>query len=439
MMSSAATAQTDTTLAAAVPQLLKPTLLVVDDEEGPRTSLRVVFKDEYNVLLAGDGTAGIELARKQPVDVAVLDIRMGGMSGIELLEKLKEVDPAIEVVMMTAFETADTIRQALRLRACDYINKPFDLNTMREAVAKAMKRRSLSAEVRDNAERLQALQAELEQQKLEEQMARTRGEIYASIIHDINSPLTVISGLIQVINQRICDETRVEGEDLEHIKDRLKRITRQVTACIEISRRYLSFLRQNATETVRVWVNQMLADLRELLRAHPKVKNNQLIVQPLAEDVMVSINGTDLLQILLNLTINALQCSPQAHRVEIGGQCLAEPLNLTLFQDGPNDRFLNRDGFKSSAPLLALSVQDNGPGIPPEVLARLFQGYFTTHPLDGGTGLGLCIVHRLVKEAHGGLHVHSRPGQGTIFTIYLPARMGSSHETTLNFAGESVN
>lgn len=418
-----------------LPELLKPTLLVVDDEEGPRTSLRVVFKDEYNVVLASDGLSGIELAKKHPVDVAVLDIRMGGMSGIDLLQQLKEVDPAIEVVMMTAFETADTIRQALRLRACDYINKPFDLNTMREAVAKAMKRRSLSAEIRDNAEKLQALQKELQQQKLEEQIARTRGEIYASIIHDINSPLTVISGLIQVINQRISDETRVEGEELEQIKDRLKRITRQVTACIEISRRYLSFLRQNAQQTARVWVNQILADLRELLRAHPQVKNNQLIVQPLPEDVTVNVNGTDLIQILLNLTINALQCSPHAHRVEITGQCLTEPHDLNVFQDGPNDRFINRDGFKNAAPILALSIQDNGPGISAEVLPKLFEGYFTTHPLDGGTGLGLCIVHRLLKEAHGGLHLHSKLGQGTVFTVYLPARMGTSTETTLNFGG----
>src|SRR5829696_3204301 len=172
MMNATATAQSDTTILPAVPELLKPTLLVVDDEEGPRTSLRVVFKDEYNVLLASDGVTGIELAKKHPIDVAVLDIRMGGMSGIELLERLKEVDPAVEVVMMTAFETADTIRQALRLRACDYINKPFDLNTMRDAVSNAMKRRSFSAEVRDNGEKLQALQTELQQLKLEEEMVR---------------------------------------------------------------------------------------------------------------------------------------------------------------------------------------------------------------------------------------------------------------------------
>lgn len=409
-------------------------MLVVDDEEGPRASLRVMFKDEYNVLLAQDGFSGIELAQKHPVDVAVLDIRMGGMSGIELLGRLKEADPAIEVVMMTAFETTETIRAALRLRACDYVNKPFDLSTMRDAVARAMKRRSFSAEVKDNAERLQALQTELKQVKLEEELVRNRGEIYASVIHDINSPLTVISGQIQVINQRIGEETGIAGAELEEVKDRLKRITRQVTACIGISRRYLSFLRQSAAETRRVSVNQILGDLQELLRAHPQVKNNELVIAPLPEDVTVSVNGIDLIQTLLNLTINALQCAPQAHRVEMRAQCLQQPLDLGAFEDGPNDRFLNRAGFNNSAPLVALSVQDNGPGIAASVLAKLFQSYFTTHPQDGGTGLGLCIVHRLIKESQGGLHVHSTAGQGTVFTVYFPARLGSSTETTFTRA-----
>src|ERR1051325_2947227 len=124
------------------PPRRRSTLLVVDDEEGPRQSIRVIFKDDYDVIMADNGPHAIELAQKQKIDVAVLDIRMSGMSGIEVLERLKYVDPAIEAVMMTAFETTDTIRQALRLRAGDYINKPFDLATMRSAVANALKRRS---------------------------------------------------------------------------------------------------------------------------------------------------------------------------------------------------------------------------------------------------------------------------------------------------------
>src|ERR1039457_2378654 len=157
------------------------TLLVVDDEDGPRQSLRVIFKDDYEILMAGNGPHAVELAQQNRVDVAVLDVRMSGMSGIEVLERLKYVDPAIEVVMMTAFETTDTIRQALRLRACDYINKPFDISTMRAAVSSAMQRRTLESEIHNKAEKVQELLTELQEQRIEEKIAKTRGDIYASI------------------------------------------------------------------------------------------------------------------------------------------------------------------------------------------------------------------------------------------------------------------
>ena len=65
-------------------------------------------------------------------------------------------------------------------------------------------------------------------------------------------------------------------------------------------------------------------------------------------------------------------------------------------------------------------MRDNGPGIPPEVLAKIFQPYFTTKGPQQGTGLGLNIVQRLIKEGNGALHVHTRLGEGTTFTIYLP-------------------
>jgi CheY-like chemotaxis protein len=116
-------------------------LLIVDDQDGPRESLWIIFKDEYNLLMAEDGPTAIELAKQHRIDVAVLDVCMAGMSGIEVLKRLKGVNPNIEVIMMTAFETTETVRQALRLRACDYINKPFDVATMRGAVGSAMQRR----------------------------------------------------------------------------------------------------------------------------------------------------------------------------------------------------------------------------------------------------------------------------------------------------------
>ena len=219
------------------------TLLIVDDEEGPRMSLRVIFKDNYDLLMAEDGPTAIELAQKHDIDVAILDIRMAGMSGIEVLERLKYVRPDLEAIMMTAFETTDTIRQALRLRACDYINKPFDIATIRNAVGQAMQRRMLESEIHSSAEKVHELLNELQNQRVEEQIAKTRGDIYASIIHDINGPLTVISGFVQLLNKRLSRNTQLGVEDLEFIKERLRIIERQVANCIEISRRYLGFLR----------------------------------------------------------------------------------------------------------------------------------------------------------------------------------------------------
>jgi two-component system, sensor histidine kinase and response regulator len=395
-------------------------LLVVDDEEGPRQSIRIVFKDDYSILMADNGKAALQLAREHNIDAAVLDIRMPGMSGIEVLNGLKEIDPATEVVMLTAYETLETARQALRLGACDYLNKPFDIASLREAVRTAMERRSLSLQIRANNQRLSELQDEIQNQKVREELARTRGEIYASIIHDINGPLTVISGFIEMINQRITGATHLEGEKLEIVKDRLNRVTRQVTSCIQISNRYLSFLRGGSGGSAPVGINQILSDLGELLKTHVNAQKNTLLIRPLPEDVAAQINGTDLIQILLNLCINALQSSEKPHEVEIDARQLSDPLDLSLITDGAEEIMVNRNGLCNQAPLLAIAVSDNGSGIPSDSISKIFDPYFTTKPVGQGTGLGLSIVRRLVEEGKGAIHVKSQMGVGTCFTVYLP-------------------
>lgn len=396
------------------------TLLIVDDEEGPRQSLRVVFKEDYNLLMANDGNRAIELAKQNKVDVAITDIRMVGMSGVELLEHLKLVDPGIEVIMLTAYETLDTLRLALRLGACDYLNKPFDVATMRKTVATAVERRSLGEEIRNNCLQLQALQKELEDHKDREEISRTRGEIYASIIHDINGPLTVISGFVQLMSQRVTGASRLEGEDLDFVKDRLKTMTRQVTNCIEISRRYLSFLRQDADQTSAIGVNVILEDLRELMRVHPSLHDNEFSIEPLEDEVMVHVNATDLIQILLNLVVNGLQCSTANHSVKVLAQLQTGSSPMDTFVDGPNELIIGRDGFKQTNHVVVISVIDTGPGIPADILPHIFDPYFTTKPATQGTGLGLNVVQRLIREIKAVMHVATVAGKGTCFTIYLP-------------------
>jgi len=149
--------------------------------------------------------------------------------------------------------------------------------------------------------------------------------------------------------------------------------------------------------------------------------NNQFIVHPLAQDVAVRMNGTDVLQVLLNLAVNGFQCSSQPHSVEIRGRILAQQLDKTAFKESPQELTLNFEHLSNAPPLLMLAVSDTGPGIPPDTLPKIFQPYFTTKSERQGTGLGLNIVHRLVKEAKGALHVQTQLGRGTTFTLYLPA------------------
>ena len=195
--------------------------------------------------------------------------------------------------------------------------------------------------------------------------------------------------------------------------------------CIDISRRYLSFLRGERADKTEIAVNQILSDLQELLKVHPHAHRHQLTVRLLEKDICTQINGTDLIQILLNLTINALQSTAQSHRVEVQARLLAEPLPLTDLKEGPQDRFLNREAFHNKAPLLALSVEDDGPGIAPEIMGRIFEPLFTTKPPGQGTGLGLSIVRRLVEQSKGVIQVHSEFGHGTLFSVYLPMAGGT--------------
>ena len=258
-------------------------------------------------------------------------------------------------------------------------------------------------------------------------MARAQGEIYASVLHDINSPLTVISGFVEMINRSHAKTPRVEGQQLESLRDDLSnKLNGQVGRCFEISRRYLSFLRKITPDPSHVGVNQIMSDLKELLIRHPSTRGHQLAIQRCPRTSIAEINGTDLLQILLNLTINALQASDQPHRVEVQPQCLAAPLDLAQLTDSGEQRFVNRESFQNRAPLLAISVQDNGPGISAENVEKMFQSRFTTKSADKGTGLGLSIVKRLVKEAHGAIHLRTKIGSGSTFTICVQARVGTA-------------
>jgi signal transduction histidine kinase len=94
---------------------------------------------------------------------------------------------------------------------------------------------------------------------------------------------------------------------------------------------------------------------------------------------------------------------------------------LSAFKENASERVINVENFNNEAPVLMLKVSDTGPGIPAEVFPKIFQPYFTTKGPLQGTGLGLSIVQRLIKTASGIMRVRSTPGEGTVFSLYIPA------------------
>ncbi len=119
---------------------MKPSILIVDDEKTVRYSFEVMFEDEYRVLTAEDGMAGLNILDTSfiDVDVVFLDINMPGMGGIETLTKIKKITQNIPVIIMTAFGDSDTAISAMKEGAFDYLTKPLDGKQLKEIIEKAL-------------------------------------------------------------------------------------------------------------------------------------------------------------------------------------------------------------------------------------------------------------------------------------------------------------
>jgi putative nucleotidyltransferase with HDIG domain len=119
----------------------KRTVLVVDDERGPRESLRMILSPAHHVLVAPDGTEALEMLRQHPVDLVTLDLNMPGMSGSDAMQAIHDEFPQVEIVIVTGCGTIESAAQGIRFGICDYLLKPFDIVQVMGAVGRALARR----------------------------------------------------------------------------------------------------------------------------------------------------------------------------------------------------------------------------------------------------------------------------------------------------------
>ncbi len=142
----------------------KNRVLVVDDELGPREALRMILKGLYDVAVAEDGDSALDMIAREKYDVVILDIKMPDRDGIEVLKGAKEMDRDLEVVMVTAYATVNTAREAIRHGALDYLIKPFNKSDVEKVVERGITRRLERKWSRDRMQELQLATDNLSQQ-----------------------------------------------------------------------------------------------------------------------------------------------------------------------------------------------------------------------------------------------------------------------------------
>jgi DNA-binding NtrC family response regulator len=136
----------------------KGTILIVDDESSIRESFKLILEGSYQVHLAATGESALKKLADEKIDLIFLDVRMPGMNGLETLKRIKEIDPAVEVVMVTAVNEVQKAGQAIKGGAIDYVIKPFDVVQITNMVETVLKKKAIAKESKDVRQEVEYLE-----------------------------------------------------------------------------------------------------------------------------------------------------------------------------------------------------------------------------------------------------------------------------------------
>jgi signal transduction histidine kinase len=381
-------------------------ILLIDDEQDILDVVGLALKDAgYHVSTAPHGQAGLAVCADDPPHIVITDIRMPGISGIEVLARIKERHPPIEVIVATAFAEMDLAVQALQLDASDFITKPIAAEALLVAVERAKQRYTSRKKLQDYTAYLEAGWAETSQELqqvahqariLHQDKMMSLGRLAASVAHEINNPLSGVLNYIRLMRRVVAGEAPGPKET-DRFKSYLEIVEKEVQRCARIVSNLLTFARKSEVIFKPVDIRE-LVDQCLVLSGHRlqlgNIETRFDAVEPLPP---IQGDANQLQQCLINLVFNAIDAMPDGGLLEITARA-------------SEDR---------SA--VVITVTDNGCGIAPEHLPHIFDPFFTTKKEGQGTGLGLSTTYGIIEKHKGTIDVQSRPGQGAAFTIKLPA------------------
>src|SRR6266550_472567 len=372
-----------------------PEILVIDDEIGPRESLRMLLKTDYNVHTADCVETGIKLLKEKQPDTIVMDIRMPGMTGIEGLRKIREIDPHLSVIMLTGFGALDTAKEALRLGANDYISKPFDAGEMRQVIGRNVERTRVQRASDTAAAEIKELNSRLLQELAQKERLASLGQASAEFVHDLGNPLTIVWGYVQLLAKKLeRAENGGAAENAASIKE-LNIIEQNVRVCRELLNMWQSYGSVEASPRIPISVSAIVHEVIKGMSSMAAQNGVQLNATICEDPCTLLGNAIQINRAIQNVIFNAVQASTDKKG--------AVSVDCTM-----------RDFY------VDIRVEDTGSGINPEQLSKIFDPYFTTKQSKSGTGLGLYITKKVVEDHNGSIKVDSTPQTGTVFTIRLP-------------------
>jgi signal transduction histidine kinase len=375
--------------------LEQPQILVIDDEMGPRESLRMLLKTDYQVHTADCVEAGLKLLKEKQPDTIVMDIRMPGMTGIEGLRKIREIDPHLSVIMLTGFGALDTAKEALRLGANDYISKPFDAHEMREVISRNVERTRLQRASDNTASEVKELNNRLLKELAQKERLASLGQASAEFVHDLGNPLTIVWGYVQLLAKKLeRSENGGVVENSASIKE-LNIIEQNVRMCRELLTMWQSYGSVEASPRKPISVSEIVRDVVKSVGAMAG-QNGVDLQSTVCEDTCTLLgDAVQINRAIQNVIINAVQA------------CADKKSSVTI-------TCAQKDFY------VELRVEDKGTGMTKEQMGKIFDPYFTTKQGKSGTGLGLYITKKVVEDHNGSIKVDSTLDMGTTFVIRLP-------------------
>ena len=357
------------------------TILVIDDEEAIRDSCsQVLTKAGYRTQTAQDGNAGLRKITEAKPDLVLVDLKMPGMSGMELLEKIAEIDPSIISVVITGYATIESAVEAMKRNAYDFLPKPFTPDQLRIVIKRGLERRRLA----------------IESERLRREKHMMQENFITLVSHQLRSPLASVRQYFSIIREGFAGD----------VTDKQKQI-------IETASKYLDDLMQ----LINDWLDMARIDSGRITEKFEPVALETILleilelVKPLAEAGKVTLglrlssdtpavygDRDSLKQAITNLMNNAIQYNREGGTVVIS--------------------------TREQSDEVVVEISDTGIGISRDNLPFIFDEFFRVKSNQtqrvSGSGLGLPITKRIIEAHNGRIQVDSELGKGTTFTITLP-------------------